>query len=63
MPIYLICRKCRSRIAVWRVERYRSDCFGIPTPGELFVRREITRCPGCGKPLEPPKTHLDIEIG
>ncbi len=65
MAIYLVCRKCRSIIHVWGVVRTTGDSsryFDMPTPGELFIGAGLSRCPVCGKPLEPPRGVQDIKI-
>ncbi len=58
MPVTYICRKCGTKIYVWRA----ADRYSVPTLDELRAQALIARCPACGKPLETPG-EKDIEIG
>ncbi|MCD6324453.1 MAG: hypothetical protein J7L55_05035 [Desulfurococcales archaeon] len=58
MPVVFRCKGCGKPIYVF--ERVGQDCFGVPSPSELFTRLG-GRCPHCGRVLEPP-TLDDIRI-
>lgn len=51
MPVIFRCKRCGKPIYVF--ERVGQDCFGVPSPSELFLRLG-GKCPHCGRPLDMP---------
>jgi len=45
------CKKCGKPIYVF--EKVGQDCFGVPSPSELFMRLG-GKCPHCGRTLIKP---------